>query len=689
MTVQRSTPTIAAIDDRSPHLEEVKKLWRGNSETLGYLPEGAFDDYARQRHILVALDTAGKFAGYLLYRVVRAKAMIAHLCISERARGKGYADVLVRHLIGITGHLRGIGLRCRRDFKQACALWQRLGFVALREVAGRGKDANSVTQFWLDYNKPDLLTQEATTSLVAAIDANIFVDLVECRNEESLGLQADWLQDSVTLGVTEECYNEIDRSDDPALRRKRKAQLGAFSLLRCSPEEYRRAEQLFAPLFPDLPSEQDKSDFRQLVRAFAAGADVFVTRDEGMLLRSDEVYEASGLSIVRPAELVGRVDELLREHEYQHSQVSGINRVVRKRINAVDDTLIEAIRWPTEPKRPLRATVNRMLADPVRFSCMTIRDRAEGLLAFYSSERDGQFDRVPLLRTCSNRLAGTLARSILTELTYQAAREGRNGVVVADTCGDDELRAALADLGFLSLQGGWAKLVVPGILPASQLADRVEGIGLADPAIARLIATLRSQLDQATASHLEHLLSPGKIADVDVPAFIVPIKPDYALDLFDANLAKQRLYGAEAELALNPESVYYRSARQRLPQFPGRILWYVSKKSAFRGTMAIRACSRVAEVCIGKPKPLFKRFRRLGVYEWKDVLRTASGSIDNDLMAVRFDDTVPLQPVDRDTFLAVLTRHGIKTNNLVSPVRITREAFNEIYALGLGSPAIR
>ena len=169
-----------------------------------------------------------------------------------------------------------------------------------------------------------------------------------------------------------------------------------------------------------------------------------------------------------------------------------------------------------------------MLADPVRFSCVTLRDGAEGLLAFYALERDGQFNRVPLLRICSHRLAGTLARSILTEMNHQAARDGQNGVVVADTCADDELRAAFADLGFLPLQGGWAKLVVPGLLLASQLAERIENIGLADPVIAQLIATLRSPLDQTTASRLEHLLSPGKIADVDVPAFIVPIQPDYA-----------------------------------------------------------------------------------------------------------------------------------------------------------------
>ena len=46
MAVKGTTGTVIAIDDRSPHLEVVKKLWRVNSDTLGFLPDGAFDDYA-------------------------------------------------------------------------------------------------------------------------------------------------------------------------------------------------------------------------------------------------------------------------------------------------------------------------------------------------------------------------------------------------------------------------------------------------------------------------------------------------------------------------------------------------------------------------------------------------------------------------------------------------------------------
>ena len=69
--------------------------------------------------------------------------------------------------------------------------------------------------------------------------------------------------------------------------------------------------------------------------------------------------------------------------------------------------------------------------------------------------------------------------------------------------------------------------------------------------------------------------------------------------------------GAEVELALNPESVYYRSARQRLPQCPGRILWYVSQDAHGRrdgGTAGRRALhlelDRPAHGCPAAVPPL-------------------------------------------------------------------------------------
>lgn len=679
---------IVAIDDRSPHLQAVKALWRANSATLGFLPEGAFVDYASQQHILVALDLSGECVGYLLYRVTKGKATIAHLCVADTARGQGHATRLVNHLIAETGHLRGIDLRCRRDFP-AYHIWPKVGFAAMKEAPGRAADGSELTHFWLDHNHPDLFSEPtATASLDAVIDANVFLDLAEARKEESEGLLADWLQDSIRLCVSPEHYNEFDRNPDAAMRRKRRNEAAGYHCLDSSHAEYQKAEQLLRPLFPNLAALRDESDFRHIVRALAGGAGVFVTRDQPILNRADEVYRACGLPIVRPAELIGRLDELLREREYQRFQVAGTNRIFRQRVSSADDALIDAIKAPDEAKRHLQATLQPLFADPQRFACVAIRDRADEVLAFYVLERQEQFDYIHLFRICSHRLAGTLARSILTGLSYQAAQNGKAGVLVGEPRLSDDLLAACTDLGFLPVHVGRLKLVVSGVHPASVLADRLEGFGLKDAAIGRVLTALRCPLDTATASEVEHLLWPAKVADAELPSFIVPIRPEFAQHLFDEHLAKQSLFGADVDLALNPESVYYRSACQRILECPGRILWYVSKKGKFAGTMRIRACSRIAEVCIGKPKSLFKRFQRLGVYEWADVLGTARKDFERDIMAVRFQDTELLRPVEWDTFQCILKRHEIRTN-LESPVRISATVFNEIYALALDSSSIR
>ena len=37
--------------------------------------------------------------------------------------------------------------------------------------------------------------------------------------------------------------------------------------------------------------------------------------------------------------------------------------------------------------------------------------------------------------------------------------------------------------------------------------------------------------------------------------------------------------------------------------------------------MTIKACSQLEEVVIGKPKELFRRFQRLGIYEWPTYMK--------------------------------------------------------------------
>ena len=161
---------IEAIDEKSPHLEDVKRLWRSNSDWLGYYPEGAFLDRARRRQILVAIKDKA-CCGYLIYfRTERRKIRLTHLCVKDGHRGEGVARGLIDALRNSTKDDLGISLYCRRDFP-TWGFWPKLGFVALDQKRGRGRDGAELTFYWLPITRrscPACSTRAATIAWMSS-----------------------------------------------------------------------------------------------------------------------------------------------------------------------------------------------------------------------------------------------------------------------------------------------------------------------------------------------------------------------------------------------------------------------------------------------------------------------------------------------------------------------------------------
>lgn len=98
--------------------------------------------------------------------------------------------------------------------------------------------------------------------------------------------------------------------------------------------------------------------------------------------------------------------------------------------------------------------------------------------------------------------------------------------------------------------------------------------------------------------------------------------------------------------------------------------------------MRIRACSRLDEVFIDKPKKLFGQFRRLGVYQWHHVYKVANRDINQEIMALRFSDTeLFTSPIKWADVQSILKRADCPSQ-LMSPYRIPNNVFAELYALG-------
>lgn len=411
-----------------------------------------------------------------------------------------------------------------------------------------------------------------------------------------------------------------------------------------------------------------------------------------MLNAADRIYEQHGLTLLRPSQLIAEFEELRNERLYQRERLAGTS-FSNQRVSSDDGELAAAITLEQngERRNQTQEQLNRYFANPERFSVRTVRNLNGILVALYVTDScaTGKLS-VPMFRIASRiretRIFGTLTRTLLSRMVLDANDSNRPVVTLTESQLFPIMAAALQASGFLLSGQCWTKIGVRQIGTVGELQGVLAGIAADDDEHSGIAEQMSAALGHAgnanTASELEHVLWPAKIRGSSIRTFVVPIKPRWATDLFDAGLARGVLWGAAEELALNPESVYYRAIKPRVLSSPARILWYVSDDTDIAGTKAIRACSRLTEVVIGPASEAFRRFRRFGVYQREDVVRTA-GSPDADVMAVRFDDTELFRHrIGWDEMQSILQQHGVR-NNFQSPVEIPEGAFEALYGRGM------
>jgi hypothetical protein len=92
-------------------------------------------------------------------------------------------------------------------------------------------------------------------------------------------------------------------------------------------------------------------------------------------------------------------------------------------------------------------------------------------------------------------------------------------------------------------------------------------------------------------------------------------------------------------------------------------------------------------VCIGLPKDLYRRFQRLGIYEWQHVLAAAHGNINQPIMALRFSHTELFRhPIPRAKLRAAYAEAGCGLM-LHGPSRIpTPQLVARLYRQGMMLP---
>lgn len=693
------------IDEKSAHLPTVIALGDANKKTLGFLAQTVFVDHARDGNIFVVLDCKEECVGYVLYKYTQKhnRHRLVHLCVAQTHRGKGVAKFLIDHLKEITKESTGIGLHCREDFKLE-KMWSRLGFVAKHDKPGKNNEGKLLVFWWFDHGHANLFdavfTQKLESRLCVVIDTRIFEEIYTKKENdfaESKSLCADWLQTELELCITDEIFNKINLLKD--INEKNKRRNFAHERFTCL-----RTQQNFDYVVTSLKSllsnkvaEIDESEIRNLARTIASDSQVFVTLNNELLCLNNEIYEHFQLSLIRPNHLIIRLDELRRKLEYQPVRLAGTTQLEQIPIKKGQEDFLSnyfICQDQGETKAKFQQHILRFIAESDKFECLVVREEENQTLALVVYGRLQKYElEIPMLRVGNHPLSGTLARHLISTSISRSANEQRQFTRITDLYLSETVITAIQENSFIKVKNGYLKVNLAVVETVDELSTHLVNLsstlGEESQFFTRLAKNFNTEATIKNAQYsvyIERFLFPAKIINAEIPAFIIPIQPDWAKDLFDENLANQWILGRKTELAFNREAVYYRCVKNsRGLQAPCRILWYVSgtqkegKGKGFNEVQSVRACSYVDEIIIGKPQDLYQRFQQLGVYKLSDIESINADKFGN-IMAIRFSHTELFKIPIFKKELEQICKNKLP---LLCPEKISTECFIKVYNLGI------
>ncbi len=184
----------------------------------------------------------------------------------------------------------------------------------------------------------------------------------------------------------------------------------------------------------------------------------------------------------------------------------------------------------------------------------------------------------------------------------------------------------MRDAGYAYFGGEWIKACLRMVdVPSAfgqKLREICDFLGV-ELAVVREMADILSDTaimaNPRFASELEHMLRPAKILKCGIPNYIVPIRPNWAVDLFDSGLAEDMLWAGDSASAMNRVWFIIAGSPHIFKGF-GRRLWYVSEHKRITGSKRIRACSRLTEIRRRPPGRFIASSGGSGSHSWEDVL---------------------------------------------------------------------
>lgn len=655
------------------HVENVDNLGKKFRNTIGFLTRETLLEYLRRNRVLGAWASSGELAGYLLFADYPDRFRIAQLCVNENFRGQGIARDLIEKLKGRANNQKVIKLRCRRDFP-AHNMWPKLGFIPLEERAGRSRKGLPLTLWCLRLGQDDELglwkAEESDEVLDVVIDAQIFYDFDEPDSPKSIiskGLQNDFLVDSLNLWITDELFLEIDRhgSDE-----QRKRSIGLAQGLARVHHNQDLATKFKAKLETILPTKKpsQRSDIQQLAKTAASDIRVFVTKDEGIIQKAREIKALTGLKVLHPTELIISLHEETERQSYSPARVSGMGLVWKRLAQGeLQSLVISKLCHQGESTRKLREVILSYLSRPEGFQCELLYTNGDPIAVRVLDRPDSKKLSVVLTRIDHSVDLNLFGQFVIADTLSISVAESREMVEFERENLSQNLDPLLLQMEFIETTEHFTRFTLSSVLTTEEL----------ETTLTSLAPPLKTHFDTFSKLSLEHYCTPV-VSQKDIPCFLVPIQPTFAMGLLDRSQSADDLFGGDTSVLLRWENVYYRKkSRHKMLRAPARILWYVSGKEG-----AIVAISHLDEVEIDTPKLLFRKYQKFGILEWSDVYKCCGKDITQEIMALKFSRTFMFRHrVTLRELREVFEADGVG-ESLQSPSSIPFETFAKIFNLG-------
>ena len=666
-----SKPEIAPLAPED--LKSVDELMKQNSGTLGFLPFEALKDHQQKGCIIGAKTNVGELVGYILYGKNDDQFRIAQLCVSDKHRKKGIAKQLVESLLETATSQKLIKLTCRDDYP-ANEIWYQLEFVPYDHKPGRSAARHPLTIWHRKLAQDDQL--DLFQALVedehfdAVIDAQILMDLDELDKDKTVpskSLASDFLADKLNLWITDELLVEINRSGDPDKQATSRSRAHEFLKIDWNPKSmdfYVKALQEFMT----CNNESQVSDIRHLAKTAASKVDTFVTRDDRILRHKDKILESAKVRVLSPTELILKLFE--DSDHIVPDRISG-HDVSWQPIESGEIASLAAQFTESNQKHwQLKEELQAFLSQPQRYTCeiLNIRDEKVAIRVLANdgcNSIDSPFTKISNSFNCNQInefvVAHTIAKGISTR--HSLIRFVKKGI-------SQNLVPTILGMGFIEHQDAYIRFTIPEQMSLEKVHSYLTSIL---PDASGTFHTMNKLM-------LEYFCSPLCIPGSQ-PTFMIPIKPSYAMNLFDTDLAKQDLFGGNPDILLRQENVYYRkSTHHKMLRSPARLLWYLSKPNS-----AVVAVSHLNKVEIDNPKQLYRSFKKYGTLVWREIYKMCDQDISTDLMALKFDHTFKfMRSVPLIELQKIFAEHGKKLV-LQSPSAVTQEIFEAIFEYGYNS----